>query len=131
MKRGLQVVLAVLSLIPLLFGAVGVVYGAQRFVPLDAAVAPLDSQFRFLSALYIGVGFLIWRIIPKVEKHGWIMSTLVAAIFAGGLARIYSASLTGETPPLMIGATAVELASPLLIVWQRTVARRARGLASR
>ncbi|MEQ1932070.1 MAG: DUF4345 domain-containing protein [Parvularculaceae bacterium] len=127
MKLGLQIILALLSLIPLGFGALGVLGGAARFVPLDAAIAPLDSQFRFLSALYVGVGVLIWRIIPSVEKHGWIMSTLIAAIFAGGLARLYSAALTGETPPLMIAATGLELASPALILWQRAVARRSRA----
>lgn len=122
MKRALQIVLAALSLIPLGFGGLGVIYGVGRFVPLDAALAPLDSQFRFLSALYVGIGVLIWRIIPAVEKHGWLVSTIVAAIFCGGLARLYSASLTGETPPMMIAATALELASPILIVWQRAVA---------
>lgn len=123
MKRGLQIALAVLSLIPLVSGALGLVYGVGRFIPPDANAAPLDSQYRFLSAVYIGLGILIWRIIPSIEKHGWIVSTIVAAIFVGGLSRLYSAHLFGVAPPTMIAATALELGSPLLILWQRAVAR--------
>lgn len=123
MKRGLQIALAVLSLIPLTFGALGLVYGVGRFLPPDAAAAPLDSQYRFLSAVYVGLGILIWRIIPSIEKHGWIVSTVVAGIFVGGLARIYSAHLFGVAPPAMIAATCLELGSPLLILWQRAVSR--------
>lgn len=125
MKRGLQIALFVLSLIPLTFGVLGLVLGVLRFMPLDAAPAPLDSQYRFLSAVYVGIGLLIWRIIPSIEKHGWVVSTIVAAIFAGGLARLYSASLFNAAPPQMIAATALELASPLLILWQRAVAKAA------
>jgi hypothetical protein len=124
MKRSLQIVLAILSLIPLGFGVLGVVYGVARFAPLDATLAPLDSRYRFLSAIYVGIGVLIWRIIPAVERHGWLVSTIVTAIFCGGLARIYSATLTGETPPMMIAATALELAAPVLILWRRAVAKR-------
>jgi hypothetical protein len=123
MKRGLQIALAVLSFIPLTFGALGLVYGVGRFIPTDANVAPLDSQYRFLSAVYVGLGLLIWRVIPSIEKHGWIISTIVAAIFLGGLSRLYSAHLFGVAPPAMIAATALELGSPLLILWQRAVAR--------
>lgn len=126
MKRSLQIALAVLSLIPLISGGLGLVFGVGRFVPLDAAAAPLDSQFRFLSAVYIGFGLLIWRIIPSIEKHGWIASTIVGAVFAGGIARVYSAHLLGAASPQMIAAAALELTSPILILWQRAVAHRAK-----
>lgn len=122
MKRGLQFALALLSLIPLTFGVLGLVYGVGRFITPGADAAPLDSQYRFLSAVYLGVGLLIWRIIPSVEKHGWIISTVVAAIFVGGLARLYSAHIFGVAPPMMIAATALELGSPILILWHRAVA---------
>ncbi|MBY0421299.1 MAG: DUF4345 domain-containing protein [Parvularculaceae bacterium] len=127
MKRGLQIALGVLSLIPLAFGALGLLYGVGRFLPFDEAAAGLDSQYRFLSAVYLGLAVLIWRIIPSVEKHGWIISTLVAAIFVGGLARVYSAYLYDSAPIELIAAAALELGSPLLILWQRAVARQPRG----
>lgn len=126
MKRGLQIALAILSFIPLTFGVLGLVYGVGRFIAPEPATASLDSQYRFLSAVYLGVGLLIWRIIPSIEKHGWIVSTVVAAIFAGGLSRLYSAHLYGAAPPAMIAATVLELGSPLLILWQRAVAKSAR-----
>ncbi len=127
MKRGLQIALAVLSLIPLVFGLLGVVFGVGRFLPFDEAAAPLDSQYRFLSAIYIGIAVLIWRIIPSVEKHGWIITTLVAAIFAGGIARVYSAYLYDYAPVQLVAAAALELGSPALIFWQRAVANRPKG----
>lgn len=127
MKRGLQIALAVLSLIPLTFGTLGLLFGVGRFLPFDEAAAPLDSQYRFLSAVYIGIGVLIWRIIPSIEKHGWIVSTLVAAIFVGGVSRTYSGHIYDFAPVQLVAATALELASPLLILWQRAVANRPKG----
>ena len=50
MKQALQVVIAVLSLLPLAVGTLGFVFGAGLLLPAGVATPKLDSQFRFLSA---------------------------------------------------------------------------------
>jgi Domain of unknown function (DUF4345) len=50
MKRPLQIVLAILSVLPLAVGALGYVFGAGLLLPSGQVTPKLDSQFRFLSA---------------------------------------------------------------------------------
>ena len=90
MKRGLQIVLFILSLIPFYFGITGVLGGAAGLNGGEAVSVDLDNQFRYLSAFYLILTFLIWYIIPQVEQHTTIFRIAILAIFLGGLARLYS-----------------------------------------
>jgi len=120
-KRGLQIVLAVLSLIPLYFAATGVLFGAAGLNGGEATTAGLDNQFRYLSAFYLTLFFFIWWIIPQIEKQTAIFRWVVLAIFLGGLARLTSYLTVGPPTPDMIAGMALELGSPLLILWQSKI----------
>jgi len=118
MKRGLQIVMFILSLIPLYFGVTGVMNGA---VDLNGGVAvshDLDNQFRYLSAFYLILTFLIWYIIPNIEQHTGIFRIAILAIFLGGLARLYCYVYVGAPQPSMIGGMFLELGAPILALWQ-------------
>jgi len=126
MKRGLQIVMFILSLIPLYFGVTGVMNGA---VDLNGGVAvshDLDNQFRYLSAFYLILTFLIWYMIPKVENYTGIFRIAILAIFLGGLARLYCYIYLGAPEQSMVGGMFLELGAPLLILWQAKVAKDAR-----
>ena len=86
MKRGLQVFLGVFSLIPVAFALLGFLGGAGRLSPEGVAV-DLDNQYRYFSGMYLVVAFLLWSIIPAIEKHGRTLYLISAAIFIGGLGR--------------------------------------------
>lgn len=124
MKRGLQIVLAVLSFIPLVFAVMGLYGGAEMANEGGAVTAGLDNQFRYLSAFYLSLFFLIWWVLGDLENRGAVLRLLILAIFLGGLARLYS-YLTAGAPPLhAIGGMALELGSPVLLLWHNLVAKK-------
>lgn len=122
MKRGLQIVLIILSLIPLYFGVTGVLFGAGQWIAAEAVTPAIDNQYRYLSAFYLVLAFLLWWMIPNIEKHTTPVRLIVLAIFLGGLARLYSAMNIGTPPMPNIIGTALELGSPILALWQAKVA---------
>lgn len=125
MKRGLQIVLLILSLIPLYFAVTGVMGGAAALNAETSVLNGLDNQFRYLSAFYLILTFLIWYIVPNIENHTGIFRIAILAIFLGGLARLYSYKVIGVPPVQMAGGMVLELGSPLLLWWQSKVARSA------
>jgi len=123
MKRGLQIVLFILSFIPLYFAVTGFMGGAAGLNSGEAVAADLDNQFRYLSAFYLLLTFLIWYIIPEPEKHTSIFRLIIIGIFLGGLARLYSYTNVGVPSQTMIGGMALELGAPLLAIWQNMVVK--------
>jgi hypothetical protein len=127
MKLGLQIVLGLLSLIPLAFAVMGVMSGAVGLDPEGSPAAALDNQFRYLSGMYVIVTLLLWSIIPEIEKHFRIAAIICTALFVGGVARFISQSSAGPGLPAQVIGMYIELGAPLLLVWQQAVARKARA----
>lgn len=115
MKKTLQILLLILSLIPLFFGIIGVIMGAGRWLPPEAVTPAIDNQYRYLSGFYLSLAFLIWWMVPNIEKHVTPLLILVIAIFIGGLARAYSMITIGSPPTMNIIGMALELGAPILI----------------
>ena len=124
-RRALQIVLLVLSLIPLAFGILGLAFGAGRISGGAAVTAELDSQFRYLSGWYFSLAMLCWWIAPRIERETTVFRIVCAAVFLGGIGRLVSLSAVGQPPAMMLGALALELGVPLLVVWQAQVAKSA------
>ena len=125
MKRGLQVFLGVFSLIPVAFAVLGFLAGAGRLSP-EGVTVDLDNQYRYFSGMYLVVAFMLWSIIPAIEKHGRTLFLISAAIFIGGLGRVVSIMTVGTpSQDLMVGL-GIEMVVPVLfVVWQRAVAAKA------
>jgi len=119
MKRGLQIILALLSLIPLAFALIGLVGGAELANEGGAVTAGLDNQFRYLSAFYLSLFFMIWWVLQDLENRGTVLKLLVLAIFLGGVARLYSYLTVGPPPLHAIVGMALELGSPVLVLWHK------------
>jgi hypothetical protein len=123
MKRALQITIAILSLLPLGVGTLGLLMGVGLYIPLEAATPKLDSQFRFMSAWDIGLAFVVWWFIPNIEHHGGLFKLVCLAVFLGGVGRLAAWFLTGS-PGFAFGiVAAIELLVPVLIPWQSYVAR--------
>ncbi|WP_026942878.1 DUF4345 domain-containing protein [Hellea balneolensis] len=125
MKRGLQIVLAILSLIPLFFAVMGLIGGAEANNAGEAVTAGLDNQFRYLSAYYLSLFFLIWWVLQDLENRGAVLRLLVLAIFLGGLARLFSYLTVGPPPANAMMGMVLELGSPSIVLWHNIVAKKA------
>jgi hypothetical protein len=92
-----------------------------------AGNADLDSHFRYLSGLLLGVGLGFAASIPTIERRSELFAVLSAAVVVGGIARL-AALLSGSLPstPHVLALGMELLVVPLLLIWQRRMARRFR-----
>ena len=124
-KRLLQAVMAVTLLLPLTAALSGVLVGPHFLGRPPVIPTDLDSHFRYISGLFLGMLLLFASCIPHVERHGPRLRMLAFMVFIGGLFRFYSLVAIG-TPSLGhligLGIELVEL--PLILVWQARLARR-------
>ncbi len=123
--RALQIVVAVLALIPTLSGAAGVLLGPD-FLQLDPPwPADLDSHFRFLAGVFLAVGIGFYTTIPRIDAKAGRFRLLAALVFAGGLARLLSLFIAGPPSAGHLAGLVMELVVvPLLVLWQARIARR-------
>jgi len=122
MKRSLQIVLFILSLIPLYFGLMAIIFGPAQHIDPAHVTNSLDNQYRYLGAFYLSLSFLLWWMLPNIEKHKTPLRLLVLAIFIGGLARLYSHFTVGPGLPMQTAGMALELGLPLLLIWHNKIA---------
>jgi len=127
-KLLLQLSVTVCSLVPILAGGAGLVLGPAL---VDAGFVDgrdLDSHFRYLSGLLLGIGLAYAASVPGIERHRTRFLMLCAFVVLGGLGRLLALLLNGVPSPVMLAALAMELVvTPLLTYWQGRVARRMSG----
>ena len=120
--RGLRFAVAAGGLVPVGAGLAGILLGPEMaqgaFGGLADAVS-LDSHFRYLSGLLLGIGLGFWSPIPGIERHGAAFRLLTAIVVAGGLGRAVALWLHGMPSAPMLFGLAMELGvTPLLCLWQ-------------
>ncbi len=123
-KRLLQAVVALACFVPLSAGSLGVLRGAQWLEHAPVAI-DLDSHFRYISGIFMGVGVAFASCVPNIETKGARLRMLVAFVVLGGLARLLSLVEVGAPGPGMRFGLVMELAvTPLLALWQGGFAKR-------
>jgi hypothetical protein len=119
---GLQIAVALAGLVPVGAGLAGVLAGPALVG--DSSNPDLDSHFRYLSGLLLGIGLLFWAIIPGIAQRTTAFRLLTAIVVVGGLGRPYGMLVAGVPPAPMVAALGAELvATPLLCLWQARIAR--------
>ncbi len=125
-RRLLQAATALASLVPLsmgvhsVIGSAAVLRGVAHPLPTD-----LDSHFRYLSGLLLGIGIVFLATIPRIEKNGTMFRALGLVILIGGLSRLWSLVEAGPPGAGHQFGLAMEIAVvPTLVAWQARVARR-------
>jgi len=128
-RKALQIVLGTLSLIPFASGAAGVLVGPRALPGVDGPVpTDLDSEYRYVHAMWFTAAPILWRALPRIEGEAAAVQAVSAAVFLGGVARLVSWRVSGRPHPVLVGATALELVGiPVLVAWQKRVARLARA----
>ncbi len=117
-KLGLQIALGLMSLIALYFGALGLVVGVAPNFEGDPPPI-LDNQARYSSGVYLVFAFLLWWIIPNVERHKMPIRIISAAMMCGGLGRLVSLMRYGSGHDVQLILMVMEIGAPLLILWQK------------
>lgn len=123
-KRALQIVVAIASLVPIAGGAEGAIFGPLLINDSGANTADLDSHFRYLSGILLGLGLAYATAVPGIHRHKRRFMLLCGIVMLGGLSRLVSLIATGTPSPVMIGALMMELlVTPIITLWQLRVAR--------
>jgi len=129
-RLAFQIILGVLSLIPLLGLVIGFGPGVAYFLP-DGVDVPssLDSQWRYLSGVYVAVTLAVWWTIPKPEERLAPIRLVCAGIVIGGIGRLISIAVYGlpDDPAMVVGVGIELILVPLLLLWQTRLAAKARG----
>jgi hypothetical protein len=130
-RRLLQATVALACIVPLLAGGSGMLHGPRMADPGSTPI-DLDSHFRYLSGLLLGIGLGFLTTVPAIERNGARFRLLGAIVVIGGLGRLLSLIIIGVPSHGQIFGLAMELGVvPLLMLWQRHVAHRCADMASK
>jgi Domain of unknown function (DUF4345) len=124
-RRSLQIATAILGIIPVATGLIGLsglrdpLYSASG---LDQNIL-LDSNLRFFSGVWLGLGLALFWLIPRIEKQTVLFRVIWGAIFLGGIGRCLSMLFLAVPPTPFIGFTILEvIGAPLMVLWQSALA---------
>jgi hypothetical protein len=121
--RVLQGVVAIACLVPLIAGSRGVLLGPGWIHGVGTVPADLDSHFRYMSGIFLGVGLAFVTCIPDIAAKGPRFRLLGALVVVGGFARLASLIAVGPPSPGHIFGLSMELGVvPLLMLWQARIA---------
>lgn len=124
-RRLLQGAAALACLVPLAIGTLSLVEGPAVLRGVAAVPADLDSHFRYLSGLLLGIGIGFASCIPAIERRGARFRLLGFVVVVGGLGRLVSLLAVGAPGAGHLFGLVMELGVvPLLMLWQARVARR-------
>lgn len=125
-RRALQLAVSLACLVPLSMGVQSVIGSAAVLKGVSAPIPPdLDSHFRYLSGLLLGIGIGFAWCVPRIERQGALFRALGLIVVTGGLARLASLLDVGWPGAGHRFGLAMELAVvPALMLWQARVAHR-------
>jgi Domain of unknown function (DUF4345) len=121
-RKLLQIAFAIAGLVLVGFGLAGVFFGAN-FADLSGNVV-MDSYFRFLKGMLLGIGLVYWSSIPDIERHGERVALVTFILVLGAVPRLMAGV---PTIGILVGLAGELIFAPLLWLWHRHVA----GVAQR
>jgi hypothetical protein len=116
----LRIILGVLGLVPIFIGATGMFSGLERLVP-GCEITP-DSEYRYLSAIYLGFGVLILWIQSRLASQVPLFRILMAMVFVAGVARALPLVTLGFPRIPVLIALVFELVFPPVVVYWHAIA---------
>jgi hypothetical protein len=123
-KRNLQIITFILALVPTTTGLIGLT-GINDPVYGDLSKSNnilLDSNLRFFSGIWLGLGIVLFSIIKTIDTQTQIFRIVWGCIFLGGLGRLLSIIFIGTPPIPFICFTILEIVgAPVFIYWQQKI----------
>ena len=125
-RRLLQAAVAVAALVPLSMGLTSVLEGPSILKGVGTpAPVDLDSHFRYLSGLLLGIGLAFVACIPRIERRTTLFRAFGLIVLVGGLSRLVSLAAVGLPGDGHRFGLVMELVVvPRIMLWQARVARR-------
>ncbi|MFO1184760.1 MAG: DUF4345 domain-containing protein [Bauldia sp.] len=121
-RQALQVATTLAGLVPVTAGLAGVIVGPS-FVAGTGDIS-VDSHFRYLSGLLLGLGLAVWLSVPRIERYRQRFALIGSVVAIGGVARLASMAAGGVPNAGMLFGLAMELlVTPAICIWQSRVAR--------
>ena len=121
----LQVLTAILGIVPVVTGLIGLLgLNDPLYAPVSTPHAILlDTNLRFFSGLWLGLGLALLWLIPSIERQTSLFRVIWGMIFVGGIGRVLSLIFAGAPPAPFIFFTFLEIiGAPVFIYWQHRVA---------
>jgi hypothetical protein len=91
--------------------------------------ANVDSELRFLMPFFVGYGILVFLCAKHLRTHLYYVPHLLAVFLAGGIGRLLSYFMVGETHTLFVYLMIIEIGLPILLflIYKRAVAKLMQG----
>ena len=127
-RTRMQWTLGLMALVPTISGAQQVLLGADA-VPgnISEVSAVIDGELRYANVFKAAVGPIILSRLGTVEDSHAVTAAL-AAVFAGGLARLWSWKQAGRPHPVGMVAIGLEVGVvPVILAWRRRFAIHGAG----
>lgn len=125
-KRLLQAAIVLGGGFSLFFAGTSVIDGVNVLAPGDPrANVNLDSHFRYLSGIFLGVILAFYSCVPDIERKGPRFRLVGAFVVCGGLARLIGLLVNGLPGQGHLYGLGMELfVTPMLMLWQARISRR-------
>jgi hypothetical protein len=118
--------MALACFVPLSMGLLSVLKSAAVLKGVAAPIPiDLDSHYRYLSGLLLGIGLVFIACLPRIEARRPIFLALGFIILVGGLSRLLSvAELGWPGRGHRFGLVMELIVVPAIVLWQGRIARR-------
>ena len=113
-------------------GTAGVLHGPAMIPGVRSEEIDLESHFRYLSGLLLGIGLVFVAITPRIEQNKALFRALCLIVVAGGIARLLGAFELGMPGVAHRFALIMELGVvPAMFLWVGRIERRSALSTSR
>jgi hypothetical protein len=117
--------LVVLGVVPIATGLYGVLTGSGGIPGGDAAGANVESELRFLYALWVAYGVAAIYVGLRAPQSRMAVGALAVVLLGAGVARAIAWMAEGRPDTVFVVLMVLELAiPPLLVAWQGRLLRK-------
>lgn len=95
-RRAFQAIVFLASIVPIAAGAAGMFIGPRMLHGIATAGPDLESHFRYLSGLLLGIGLAFVACVRDLDRRAGTFRILGMIVIVGGLKRLLGALNTAS-----------------------------------